>query len=603
MCGTVPLMASSDLACAYVVTLDEPHRTRAALSLATLRRHDPELRVVVLVPGPVSRGAAAPLRDLAAEVREVAPLHAASGYFQDNRRHLADLDADRIVYLDADTLVFGSVRALAARHAHADVAARPSPWVWWRGYERRLAPDVVAPLNGGVLALSREFCASWAQDLPARHAGLLRDPGRRALVAWLRGVTPHAYHRDEFVLAAEAWSGAWRVATLGPEDCHLLERWPAQEDPATWLRATVLHTYSGQWEACVERLRAVVDLPYARAVADEAALDRRFDQRWVDWVVEQLLARRGAATVVDVMVRRDFPRAYAERRVGALARSPVLAAAARAYRPKAKAASFLGVLAELERRSGFRLERRALSAEDFYRDHVFTNRPVILPGLMRDWPALEEWTPERLKERYGHVEVEISRGREGDARYEDNFADHRETMPFGAYIDLVVAGGPTNDHYMVARNEVLDRSELAGLRDDFVLPSGFLDPAGTDGRYVRLWFGPAGTVTPLHCDNRNVLFAQVQGRKHVRLIAPQFLSALANDRACYSAVDLDAVDYERFPAMRDVPVHEAVVEPGEFLFIPIGWWHAVRSLDVSMSLSFTNLCFNEPEIGWREASL
>ena len=136
-----------------------------------------------------------------------------------------------------------------------------------------------------------------------------------------------------------------------------------------------------------------------------------------------------------------------------------------------------------------------------------------------------------------------------------------------------------------------------------MLPSGFLDPAGTDGRYVRLWFGPAGTVTPLHCDNRNVLFAQVQGRKHVRLIAPQFLSALANDRACYSAVDLDAVDYERFPAMRDVPVHEAVVEPGEFLFIPIGWWHAVRSLDVSMSLSFTNLCFNEPEIGWREASL
>jgi len=61
-------MASSDLACAYVVTLDEPHRTRAALSLATLRRHDPEVRVVVLVPGPVSRGAAAPLRDLAAEV-------------------------------------------------------------------------------------------------------------------------------------------------------------------------------------------------------------------------------------------------------------------------------------------------------------------------------------------------------------------------------------------------------------------------------------------------------------------------------------------------------------------------------------------------------
>ncbi len=55
--------------------------------------------------------------------------------------------------------------------------------------------------------------------------------------------------------------------------------------------------------------------------------------------------------------------------------------------------------------------------------------------------------------------------------------------------------------------------------------------------------------------------------------------------------------------MRSVPVLTTVVEPGELLFIPVGWWHAVRSLDVSMSLSFTNFCFNEPEIGWREATL
>ncbi len=522
--------SSPALACVYVLTLDEPHRTRASVSAAMLRDHDPDLHVTLLVPGRPDReqrAAASRLLALADDVRLVASMHEASGYFQDNRAHLAAVDADRIVYLDADTLVFGSVQALAARFAAADVAARPSPWVWQRGYRHGLAPDIVAPLNGGVLCLSRAFCAHWTAGAVARHASLLHDPGRRELAAWLRSVTPHAYHRDEFVLSELAWSTPWRAQTMQATDCHLLERWPSQEDPETWLRATILHTYSSEWEACVERLRAVVDVPYARrsparpkevlvattselTPADRSALDRRFDQRWVDWVVAHLLGRADRAAIVDVMVRRDFPREYAETRVAAIADSPILAAAARAHRPAAKAASFLEVLAELHRRGGFTLERRRLSPDAFYREHVFPNLPVILPGLIDGWPAMTEWRPERLKERFGHAVVEVTAGRESDARYEDNFRAHRSSMSFGAYVDLVEQSGASNDHYLVARNDVLYQTDLAGLRDDFDVPPGYLDPAGTARRYVRLWYGPAGTVTPLHCDNRNVLFAQVR---------------------------------------------------------------------------------------------
>jgi hypothetical protein len=333
-----------------------------------------------------------------------------------------------------------------------------------------------------------------------------------------------------------------------------------------------------------------------------AALDRRFDQNWVDWVVEQLLAHRAGEAIVEVMVRRGFPQGFAEARVAAIVESPIFMAAARAHRLKAKAASFLEIEGELFRRSGFRLERSELTPDEFYAQYVFTNRPVLLPGLMQDWPALTCWAPEQLKARFGHVVVEVTSGRESDGRYEDNFPAHSVSLTFAEYVDKVVEGGPSNDHYLVARNEVLDQSELAGLRDDFSLPQGFLDPEGTSKRFVRLWFGPAGTVTPLHCDNRNVLFAQVRGRKRIRLIPPQFLSAVANNRACYSALDLDTLDLERFPAMRTVPIVETLIEPGEFLFIPIGWWHEVRSLDVSMSLSFTNLRFNDPEIGWRQAT-
>ena len=34
---------------------------------------------------------------------------------------------------------------------------------------------------------------------------------------------------------------------------------------------------------------------------------------------------------------------------------------------------------------------------------------------------------------------------------------------------------------------------------------------------------------------------------------------------------------------------EVIVEPGETVFLPLGWWHQVTSLDVSLSFSFSNL--------------
>jgi len=36
-------------------------------------------------------------------------------------------------------------------------------------------------------------------------------------------------------------------------------------------------------------------------------------------------------------------------------------------------------------------------------------------------------------------------------------------------------------------------------------------------------------------------------------------------------------------------VLEVVAEPGDTVFLPLGWWHQVTSLDVSLSFSFSNL--------------
>jgi hypothetical protein len=129
------------------------------------------------------------------------------------------------------------------------------------------------------------------------------------------------------------------------------------------------------------------------------------------------------------------------------------------------------------------------------------------------------------------------------------------------------------------------RDGLAPLREDVRAPAGIIDPS-LKPEMMTLLLGPAGTVTPLHHDNMNILLTQVLGRKHVRLV-PSFQRHLMYPRyGTFSHVDAQAPDPRAFPLYAEADVVEAVLEPGDMVFIPLGWWHWVRALDVSATVSF-----------------
>jgi hypothetical protein len=103
------------------------------------------------------------------------------------------------------------------------------------------------------------------------------------------------------------------------------------------------------------------------------------------------------------------------------------------------------------------------------------------------------------------------------------------------------------------------------------------------------WFGPAGTVTPLHHDTLMLFHTQVVGRKRWRFVSPLEWSRVYNHRHVFSEVDLERPDAARWPRFEEATVLEVVVEPGETMFLPLGWWHQVASLDVSLSFSYSCL--------------
>ena len=215
-------------------------------------------------------------------------------------------------------------------------------------------------------------------------------------------------------------------------------------------------------------------------------------------------------------------------------------------------------------------------------------RPLVLTDLADDWPAMRRWSPQDLKARFGHIEVEIQAERDSDPQYEQNKLNLRRTQRLGEFVDRVLAGGPTNDYYMTANNEVLRRPEFAPLLADIGSLPAFCDASQLE-RLSSFWFGPAGTVTPLHHDTVMLLHTQIVGRKRWRFISPLETPKLYNYSGVFSPIDVEQPDLVRYPLFAEAHMIEVVVEPGETVFLPLAWWHQVTSLDVSLSFSYSNL--------------
>jgi hypothetical protein len=207
-----------------------------------------------------------------------------------------------------------------------------------------------------------------------------------------------------------------------------------------------------------------------------------------------------------------------------------------------------------------------------FRARAAEGLPFLIGGVVGRWP-LCALTPQAMRERFGEVPV---RARVGDY-VATAFAPDRamKDMSLREYLDISAAPAEGLPPYV-------GNLELRELNAMCHWP-GYFDKMGPP----RFWLGPARTVTPLHCDYDDNIFAQIWGSKRIFLAPPhhdEFLyTREANPVLFGSPFDPEAPDFEAFPLARQAAVVEVVVKPGDMLYVPAGWYHQVRALTFSLS--------------------
>jgi len=231
-----------------------------------------------------------------------------------------------------------------------------------------------------------------------------------------------------------------------------------------------------------------------------------------------------------------------------------------------------------------------ISPEEFKNEFYDKNMPVIIRDLSHIWPAYTKWNWDYFKQLVGDKRVPLYNNVKSDAYTPVNKADDYKT--FGEYIDMI-SKGPAG--WRIFLFNIFDHAPQ--LINDFAWPEHLMK--GFVKKYPMLFTGGATSITHMHfdIDLSHILHTQFAGRKRVllfpfeeqhRLYRKPFEVLSLADFSNYYIQD-GGPDYEKFPALKLAQGVEAILEHGDTLFMPAGWWHHMEYLESGFALSLRAL--------------
>ena len=237
-----------------------------------------------------------------------------------------------------------------------------------------------------------------------------------------------------------------------------------------------------------------------------------------------------------------------------------------------------------------------LSCEEFVEQYEIPNKPVIITGIVSEWPAFKKWTPDYLS----HEAMDFKfRATSVTASYPANIT----MSEYFQYVSQSIEEAPL---YLFERNF----NKISTFEADYSVPKYFANDAahGTDlfrllgeHRPDHKWLvvGPERSGSIFHIDpnQTNAWNGLIKGRKKWIFYPPNVLppgisiseggedvtEPLSTGEWCV-AFWKHHLEARQHPDPSKRPV-EAVLEEGELIFVPHDWWHMVINLEATVALT------------------
>lgn len=234
-----------------------------------------------------------------------------------------------------------------------------------------------------------------------------------------------------------------------------------------------------------------------------------------------------------------------------------------------------------------------ITPEDFFSTYMKPAKPIILEDFADpESPAFKKWNYAYFKEIAGDHTVNIYGS---DLESLDRVASKPVGQTtFAEYLDLI-SSTPT-EHRLFLFNLLSIKPELQNdIRYNDV----------TKGKILKwlpfMFFGGEGSITRNHIDidMSHVFITQFQGIKKIWLF-PWEQSDLMYKLPYnfHSVPNIKEPDYREFPGLLYLNGYEAIIQPGETLYIPSGWWHYIQYETQGYSVSVRALPYSFLE-KWR----
>ncbi len=240
-------------------------------------------------------------------------------------------------------------------------------------------------------------------------------------------------------------------------------------------------------------------------------------------------------------------------------------------------------------------EYEDVDRERFEREIVAKGQPAIIRGLVSDWPVVraamqgdkpladalrEAANDEPFQTWFGAPEIH---GRFAYSEDFEGFNHERKLATLAQLLDLLLRQKGSERPYSMYAGGIPIRRHLPGLLP--TIPAPLLDTG--KATLVSLWLGNR-TRTAAHWDLPQNLACVVAGRRRFTLFPTEQLPNLYVGPLDFtlagqpiSLVDIDEPDLEKYPRFAQAldAAQQDEIGPGDALYIPSLWWHAVESLN------------------------